>query len=94
LDIDAVIIKLSNCREITGKSNGEDEGWFCVLLMFLLLLLLLLLIPQKNKSSSLVKDQVTIGVWVHLWVFNSIPLVYFSVALPVPKLLLYLVAYL
>ena len=25
---------------------------------------------------SLVKDQVTIGVWVHFWVFNSIPLVY------------------
>jgi hypothetical protein len=22
--------------------------------------------------SSLVKDQVTIGVWVHLWVFNSV----------------------
>jgi hypothetical protein len=30
---------------------------------------------------SLVKDQVTIGVWVHLWVFNSIPLVYLSVAM-------------
>ena len=29
--------------------------------------------------SSLVKVQVTIGVWVHFWVFNSIPLVYFSV---------------
>ena len=24
--------------------------------------------------SSLVKDQVTIGVWVHFWVFNSIGL--------------------
>jgi hypothetical protein len=24
--------------------------------------------------SSLVKDQVTIGVWVHFWVFISIPL--------------------
>ena len=23
--------------------------------------------------SSLVKDQVTIGVWVHFWVFDSIP---------------------
>jgi hypothetical protein len=30
--------------------------------------------------SSLVKGQVTIGVWVHFWVFNSIPLVYLSVA--------------
>ena len=34
--------------------------------------------------SSLVKDQVTIGVWVHFWVFNSIPLIYLSVAVPVP----------
>jgi hypothetical protein len=24
--------------------------------------------------SSLLEDQVTIGVWVHFWVFNSIPL--------------------
>ena len=31
--------------------------------------------------SSLVEDQVTIGVWVHFWVFNSIPLVYMSVTL-------------
>jgi hypothetical protein len=23
--------------------------------------------------SSLVKHQVTIGVWIHLWVFNSVP---------------------
>ena len=29
--------------------------------------------------SSLVEDQVTIGVWVHFWVFISIPLVYLSV---------------
>jgi hypothetical protein len=34
--------------------------------------------------SSLVKDQVTIGMWVHFWVFNSIPLVYLFVVLPVP----------
>ena len=34
--------------------------------------------------SSLVEDQVTIGVWVHLWVFNSVPLVYLSVTIPVP----------
>jgi hypothetical protein len=30
--------------------------------------------------SSLVEDQVTIGVWVHFWIFNSIPLVYLSVS--------------
>ena len=29
---------------------------------------------------SLVKDQVTIGVWVYFWVFNSIPLIYLFVA--------------
>ena len=34
--------------------------------------------------SSLVEDQVTIGVWVYFWVFNSIPLVYLSVTIPVP----------
>jgi hypothetical protein len=37
-----------------------------------------------NGFSSFVEDQLTIGVWVHFWVFNSIPLVYLSVAIPVP----------
>ena len=30
------------------------------------------------------KDQVTIGVWVHFWVFNSIPFIFLSVAVPAP----------
>jgi hypothetical protein len=34
--------------------------------------------------SSFVKDQVTIGVWVHFWVFNSIPFIYLSGTIPVP----------
>ena len=34
--------------------------------------------------SSLVKDQMTIGVWVHFCVFNSIPLVYLSIVIPRP----------
>ena len=34
--------------------------------------------------SSIVKDQVTIGVGVKFWVFNSIPLAYLSVAIQVP----------
>jgi hypothetical protein len=33
--------------------------------------------------SSFVKVQVTIVVWVHFWVFNSIPLIYLAVAVPV-----------
>jgi uncharacterized protein (DUF983 family) len=34
--------------------------------------------------SSFVKGQVTIGVWVHFLVFNSFPLIYLSVVVPVP----------
>jgi hypothetical protein len=34
--------------------------------------------------SSFVKDQVTIGVWVHFWAFSSIPLIYLSVTVLVP----------
>jgi hypothetical protein len=34
--------------------------------------------------SSFVKDQVTLGVWVHFWFFNSIPLIYLSVTVLKP----------
>jgi hypothetical protein len=34
--------------------------------------------------NSLVKDKVNIGVWIHFWIFNSIPLIYLSVTVPVP----------
>ena len=37
-----------------------------------------------DDFSSLVKNQVTIHVWIHFWVFNSIPLMYLSVIVPVP----------
>ena len=30
------------------------------------------------------KDQVSIGVWVYLWVFNSIPLIHPSGSVPIP----------
>ena len=43
-------------------------------------LLKMLFFSPLDGFSSLVKDQVTIGVWVHFWVFNSIPLVYLSVS--------------
>ena len=33
---------------------------------------------------ALVKDQVTIGVWVHFWVFNSVPLNYLPVSVSIP----------
>jgi hypothetical protein len=34
--------------------------------------------------SFLVKDQVTIGMYVNFWVFNSIPLIFLPVAVPIP----------
>jgi hypothetical protein len=33
--------------------------------------------------NSFVKDQVTIGVWIHFWVFNSVSLIYLSVTVAV-----------
>jgi hypothetical protein len=39
--------------------------------------------------SSFVKDQVTIGIWVRVWVFNSIRLIYLSVTVSVPCTLIY-----
>jgi hypothetical protein len=32
-----------------------------------------------------VRDQVSIGVWVHFWVFNSIPLIDLYVSVPIPS---------
>jgi hypothetical protein len=34
--------------------------------------------------SSFVKDQEHLGVWVYLWVFNSIPLIYLTTPVPIP----------
>ena len=34
--------------------------------------------------SSLVRDQLTIGMWIYFWIFSSIPWIYLSVAVPVP----------
>jgi hypothetical protein len=37
-----------------------------------------------DSFSSFVKDQVTIGVWVYFWVFNSISFIYLPVTVPIP----------
>jgi hypothetical protein len=34
--------------------------------------------------SYFIKDQVTIGVWVHFWLFNSIPLISLCITVRVP----------
>jgi hypothetical protein len=33
---------------------------------------------------SFVKDQVTMGVWVHVWFFSFIPLIFLSVSVEIP----------
>jgi len=34
--------------------------------------------------ASFVKDKVSIGAWIYLWVFCFVPLIYISVFVPVP----------
>jgi hypothetical protein len=34
--------------------------------------------------NYIVKDQLTIGVWINFWVFTCIPLIYLSLSVPVP----------
>ena len=34
--------------------------------------------------ASFVKDKVSVGSWIYLWAFYSIPLIYISVFVPVP----------
>jgi hypothetical protein len=38
---------------------------------------------SPGRFSSFVKDQVTIGVWAHFWIFNSISLIYLPVSIPI-----------
>jgi hypothetical protein len=69
--------------------QGYQNGSICIILndnhqLCQHHLLKMLSFFPRDGFSSLVKDQVTIGVCVHFWVFNSIPLVYLSVAIPVP----------
>ena len=41
------------------------------------------LFSPLDGFNSIVKDQVTIGIWVHFWVFNSIPLMYLHFTVPI-----------
>jgi hypothetical protein len=34
--------------------------------------------------GTFVKNQVSIAAWIHIWVLNSVPLVFVSVFVPVP----------
>ena len=69
--------------------QGDKNGSIYILLhdncqLYQHYLLKMLCFFPLDGFHFLVKDQVTIGVWVHFWVFNSIPWVYLSVTIPVP----------
>ena len=34
--------------------------------------------------ASFVEDKVSIGSWIYLWAFYSVPLIYISVFVPIP----------
>jgi len=74
--LDPLVLKLC-----TGRNNGL----ICILLhadlQFNHHLLKMLFFPLIG-FSYFVKDQVTLGVWVHFWVVNSIPLMYLLVSVP------------
>jgi hypothetical protein len=69
-------------------AQGDKNGSFCILLHADHQLnqhhLLKMLFFSLGGFSSFVKDQVTISVWVHFWVFNSIPLIFLPDSVPVP----------
>ena len=68
--------------------QGDKNGSICILLHADHQLnqhhLLKMLFFSLGGFSSFVKDQVTISVWVHFWVFNSIPLIFLPDSVPVP----------
>jgi len=78
--------------------QGDKHGSICILLHVALqlnqhhLLKMLSFFPFDG-FGSFVKNQVTIGVWVHFWVFNSVQLVYLSVSVPIPCSFLSLLLY-
>jgi hypothetical protein len=69
--------------------QGVKNGLICILLHADLQLnqqhfLKMLSFFPLYDFGLFVKDQVTIGVWVHFWVFNFIPLIFLPVYIPIP----------
>jgi hypothetical protein len=68
---------------------GDKNGSICILLHDNSqlgqhhLLKMLSFFLSVDGFSSFVKHQVTISVWVHLWVFNSILLTYLPFTIPI-----------
>ena len=64
--------------------QGDKNGSIHILLHDNCHLLKMLPFFPLDDFSSLVKDQVTIGVWIHFCVFSSISLIYLCVTVPEP----------
>jgi hypothetical protein len=68
--------------------QGDENGSICILLHADCQLnqhhLLKMLFFALDGFGFFVKDQVTIGVWVHFWIFSSIPLINLPVSVPTP----------
>jgi hypothetical protein len=50
-----------------------------------------IVVCSQDGFVSFVKDEMTICVWVHFWVFNS--LIYLSVSVPISRVLFHFVFY-
>ena len=68
--------------------QGNKNGPICILLhvdchWIQHHLLKMLSFFPLDGCRTFVKDQVTIGVWVHFWIFNSFPLILLPVSVPI-----------
>jgi len=78
-----------------GFVYGDKNGLMCILLHADLQLnqhhlLKMLFFFHWMIFSSFVKDQVTIGLWVHFWIISSVPIIYLPVSVPIPYIFLQL----
>jgi hypothetical protein len=68
--------------------QGDKNGLICILLHTELQLnqyhLLKMFFLPLNDFRSFVEYQVTVGGWVHFWVFSSILLIFLAVSVPLP----------
>jgi hypothetical protein len=81
------------CRSLISLDltfvQGNKSGSICILLhadCHLNQYHLFKMLPffPMDGFSSFVKDQVTICVWVHFWLFNSMPLIFLPVSVSIP----------
>ena len=62
----------------------SSENWYCWITECEHFKIILIVFSPLYILASFVKDKVSIGVWIYLWVFYFVPLIYISVFVPVP----------